>query len=73
MIDRIEVSINIYIHVTEDITKIFQAVKELLAMKEEDVTIHETTVYFDNPIIILNAEIVKNEYQNYMNKLFEFL
>ncbi len=73
MIDKIEVSIDVIIHVTEDISKIFQAFEELLDLKEEDFTIHETTGHFDNPIIMLNAEIVKKEAQNFMKKLLGFL
>jgi len=73
MIEKIEVSIDVIIHVTEDISKIFHAFEELLDLKEEDFTIHETTGHFDNPIIMLNAEIVKKEAQNFMKKFLGFL
>ena len=73
MIDKIEVSIDVIIHATEDISKIFQVFEEVLDLKEEDFTIHETTGHFDNPIIMLNAEIVKKEAQNFMKKLLGFL
>ena len=73
MIDKIEVTIDVIIHTTEDISKIFQAFEELLDLKEENFTIHETTGHFDNPIIMLNAKIVKKEAQNFMKKLLELL
>ena len=73
MIDKIEVTINVIIHATEDISKIFKIFEELFHLKEENFTIHETTGHFDNPIIMLNAEIVKKEAQNFMKKLLEFL
>ncbi len=73
MIDRIEVTIDVIIHATEDISRIFQAFEELLDLKEENFTIHETTGHFDNPIIMLNAKIVKKEAQNFMKKLLELL
>ncbi len=73
MIDKIEVTIDVIVHATEDISKIFQAFEELLDLKEEDFTIHETTGHFDNPIIMLNAEIVKKEAQNFMKKFLGFL
>ena len=73
MIEKIEVSIDVIIHVTEDISKIFQAFEELLDLKEEDFTIHETTGHFDNPIIMLNAKIVKKEAQNFMRKFLGLL
>ncbi len=73
MIDKIEVSIDVIIHATEDISKIFQVFEEMLDLKEEDFIIHETTGHFDNPIIMLNAEIVKKEAQNFMKKLLGIL
>ena len=73
MIDKIQVTIDVIIHATEDISKIFQAFEELLDLKEENFTIHETTGHFDNPIILLNAKIVKKEAQNFMKKLLELL
>ncbi len=73
MIDKIEVSIDVIIHATEDISKIFQSFEELLDLKEENFTIHETLGHFDNPIIMLSAEIVKKEAQNFMKKLLGFL
>ncbi len=73
MIDKIEVTINVIIHATEDISRIFQAFEELLDLKEKNFTIHETTGHFDNPITMLNAKIVKKEAQNFMKRLLEFL
>ena len=73
MIDKIEVTIDVIIHATEDISKIFQSFEELLDLKEENFTIHETKGYFDNPIIMLNAQIVKKEAQNFMKKLLKLL
>ena len=73
MIGKIEVTIDVIIHATEDISKIFQSFEELLDIKEENFTIQETTGYFDNPITMLNAKIVKKEAQNFMKKLLELL
>ena len=73
MIDKIEVTIDVIVHATEDISKIFQSFEELLDLKEENFTIHETTGHFDNPITLLNAKIVKKEAQNFMKKLLELL
>ena len=70
MIDKIRVTIDVIIHATEDISKIYQSFKELLNLKEENFTIHETTGHFDNQI---NAKIVKKEAQNFMKKLLGLL
>ncbi len=72
MIGKIEVTIDVIIHATEDISKIFQSF-EVLDLKEENFTIHETTGHFDNPITMLNAKIVKKEAQNFMKKLLGLL
>ena len=73
MIDKIQVTIDVIIHATEDISKIYQSFKELLDLKEENFTTHETTGHYDNPIILLNAKIVKKEAQNFMKKLLGLL
>ncbi|MFQ5782989.1 MAG: RNA-binding domain-containing protein [Nitrosopumilus sp.] len=73
MIDKIEVTIDVIVHATEDISKIFQAFEEYLDLKEEDFTINNTTGHFDNPIIMLNAKIVKKQAQNFMKKFLELL
>ena len=73
MIDKIQVTIDVIIHATEDISKIYQSFKELLDLKKENFTIHETTGHFDNPITMLNAKIIKKEAQNFMKKLLGLL
>ncbi len=73
MVNKIEVSIDVIIHATEDISKIYQAFEEILELKEEDFTVVETTGHFDNPITMLNAKIVKKQAQKFMKKLLELL
>lgn len=72
MIEKLEISIDIIVHATEDISKIFKSF-ELLELDEEVFDVQETTGYFDNPITILNAKIVKKEAQKLMRKLLELL
>ena len=73
MIDKIEVTIDVIVHATEDISKIFQAFYEVLDLHEEDFTINETTGHFDNPIIILNTKIEKIQAQKFMKKILQLL
>jgi len=73
MIDKIEVIIDVIVHATEDILKIFQSFEEIFDLKEEDFTIHETVGHFENPIIMLNTKIEKKQAQNFMKKLLELL
>jgi len=73
MADKIEVTIDVIVHATEDIAKIFQSFEELLDIKKEYFTIHETLGHFENEIIMLNAKIIKKQAQNFMKKLLELL
>ena len=73
MISKIDVIIDVIDHATEDISKIFQSFEDVLELKEEDFTIHETVGHFENPIIILNAKIQKKQAQNFVKKLFKSL
>ena len=73
MIDKIEVTIDVIVHATEDVSKIFQAFDEVLDLKEEDFTIDETTGHFDNPITVLKAKIEKKQAQNFIKKILEQL
>jgi RNA binding exosome subunit len=72
MIDKIEITIDVIVHATEDISKIFQSF-ELLNLKEDDFTIQETFGHFENPIIMLNAKIIRKQAQSFMKKLLELL
>ena len=73
MTNKIEITIDIIVHATEDISKIFQSFEELLSLKKEDFTLQETTGHFENPIILLNAKIVKKQAMVFMKKLLELM
>ena len=73
MADKIEITVDVIIHATEDISKIFQSFEEILEIKEEDFSITETTGYFENPIILLNSKLVKNQAQKFIKKLVKIL
>ena len=73
MIHKIEITIDVIVHATEDISKILQSFDEILEIKEEEFTSIETTGYFENPIIILSAKLVKKKGQNFIKKMVELL
>ena len=73
MIDKLEITIDIIVHSTEDILKIFKSFDEVLEVKEENFMNLETTGYFENPIIMLNAKLIKKQAQNFMKKILEVL
>ena len=73
MIHKIEITIDVIVHATEDISKILQSFDEVLEIKEEEFTSIETTGYFENPITILSAKLVKKQGQNFIKKMLELL
>ena len=73
MIHKIEITIDIIVHATEDISKILQSFDEILEIKEEEFTSIETTGYFENPIIILSVKLQKKQGQNFIKKMLELL
>jgi len=73
MVHKIEITIDVIVHATEDISKILQSFDEILEIKEEEFTSIETTGYFENPIIILSAKLVKKQGQNFIKKMVELL
>ena len=73
MANKIEVTIDVIVHATEDIAKIFESFNETLGLEEEQFSITETTGHFENPIILLNIKIIKKQAQNFVKKLVEKL
>ena len=73
MVDKLEVTIDVIIHATEDISKFLKSFEEIFELKEGDFTVNQTTGHFENPITILNAKIEKNQAQKFVEKLIESL
>jgi len=73
MIDKLEITIDVIIHATENISKILQSFNEVLEVKEEYFMNLETTGYFENPIILLNAKLVKKQARNFIKKILKVL
>lgn len=73
MADKIEITIDVIVHATEDISKIFQSFEDVLNLKEDDFTLEETKGHYENPIIMLKAKIVKKQAQNLMSRMLEQL
>jgi RNA binding exosome subunit len=73
MVDKLEVTIDVIIHATEDISKFLKSFEEVFELKEGDFTINYTTGHFENPITILNAKIEKIQARKFVEKLVESL
>jgi len=66
---KIEVTIEIIIHATEDISKFFNIFEEMFGLKKEEFSLQNLTGHFDNPITFLNAKITKKSANNFVNTL----
>lgn len=73
MVDKIEITIDVIVHATEDIAKISQSFEDVLNLKEDDFVLEEVEGHYENPIIMLKAKIVKKQAQNLMSKILELL
>jgi len=73
MVHKIEITIDVIVHATEDIVKIFQSFEDVLNLKEDNFMLEEVEGHYENPIIMLKAKIVKKQAQNLMSKILELL
>ena len=73
MIDKLEITIDVIVHATEDISKIFQSFHDILEIEEESFSITETTGYYENPIIMVNTKLVKKQAKSFMDKFLKLL
>ena len=73
MISKIEVTINVIVHATEDITKFFDAFDELFQIKKDDFQIENLEGHFDNPITTLQVKLTKKDAKKFVEKLISDL
>jgi RNA binding exosome subunit len=73
MTHKIEITIDVIVHATEDILKIYQSFEDVLNLKEDDFVLEEVEGHYENPIIMLKAKIVKMQAQDLMSKILELL
>ena len=69
MANKLEVSVEIIVHATEDIKKILESFDELFEIKENEFSKTNLTGHFENPITMLNVKISKKKAENFISKL----
>jgi RNA binding exosome subunit len=70
MNEKLEISIDIIAHATEDVQKIINCF-EIFEITQENFSINETSGHFENPIFLINAELEKKSSQRFMKKFLE--
>ncbi len=68
MANKLEVTIEIIVHATEDLKTILDAFEKLFEIKEEGFSKKNLSGHFENPIIMLNAKITKTKAKNFIQK-----
>ena len=66
---KIEVTVDVIVHATEDITKFFDAFEELFQIKQKKFNIQNLKGHFDNPITTLQAKLTKKDAKSFVEKL----
>ena len=70
MVDKLEVTIDVIIHATEDISKFLKSFEEIFELNDS-FTANETLGHFENSITILSRKIDKKQAQKFVEKLIE--
>jgi len=66
---KIQVTIDVIVHATEDITKFFSVFEELFEIKQEKFFVQNLTGHFDNTITTLKVRLTKKDARKFVDKL----
>ena len=69
MPEKLEITIEIIVHATEDIEKILKAFFEQFNISGDEFSRQNLTGHFENPITLLRAKIKKNNARNFLQSL----
>ncbi len=69
MAEKLEITIEVIVHATEDVGKILKAFLEQFNISEDEFSRQNLTGHFENPITLLRAKIKKNDARNFLQKL----
>lgn len=70
MNEKLEISIDVIAHATEDIEKIINSF-EIFGIPAEDFSVNETSGHFENPIFLINVELTKKSSQKFLEKFLK--
>ena len=61
MVEKIEITISIIVHATEDISRISKSFRDLFDLSENEFSPKDIVGHFGNPITMLSIKLVKKE------------
>ncbi len=69
MAEKLEITIEVIVHATEDVEKILKAFFEQFNISEDEFSRQNLTGHFENPITLLRAKIKKSDARNCLEML----
>jgi len=69
MAEKIEITIEVIVHATEDVEKILKAFFEQFNISEDEFSRQSLIGHFENPITLLRTKIKKNDARNLLERL----
>ncbi len=69
MDEKVEVTIEVILHATEDERKIFDSFLDVFGIEEQEFEKEQLVGHYENPITFLRAKITKNKASSFIKKL----
>ena len=69
MDEKVEVTIEVILHATEDERKIFDSFLDIFGIEEQEFEKEQLVGHYENPITFLRAKITKNKASSFIKKL----
>jgi len=66
---KLEVDIQVIVHATEDLEKIFSAFKDVFGVDKEEFSVQNLTGHYDNPIVLLSCKLKKKIAKSFVKTL----
>jgi RNA binding exosome subunit len=70
---KLEVTIDVIVHATEDLSKFFESFNEMFELKEEEFSISNVIGHYENPITVLRAKVTKKPARGFLEKFLKRL
>ena len=71
--NKLEVTIDVIVHATEDASKFFEIFSEVFGLEEEVFSVSETSGHFENPITVISSKISKKPALQFLDKFLHLL
>ena len=70
---KLEITIDVIVHATEDLEKFFDSFNEEFGLEEEVFSISNVVGHFENPITVLRAKVTKKLARQFLEKFLDKL